>query len=137
MHDGVNEEEDTVKCGGTYSHLLRSGRSITEPTERKISTNSTKNGFDDFAAIQEIGVTEVEQELQQQSWQRVGIRGKVFNEAYESKKLEKRQKKKSKKVEELKLQKQQTNNTALNNLQLQQTTLQITTQTTTLNISKI
>jgi hypothetical protein len=89
--------ETIAKYDGAFSRLLRSGRSIGTPMEANLIPKKQNHDLDDFEVIQEEKVDEVDQGLRQQSWQRVGLRGKVFNEAYETKKLEKWQKKSYKK----------------------------------------
>jgi hypothetical protein len=99
VQDRGNDEEDTAKYDGAFSRLLRSGRSIGTSMEANLMAKKQNHDSGDFDLKQEEKVEEVNQGLRQQSWQRVDLRGKVFNEAYETKKMEKWQKKSHKKFE--------------------------------------
>jgi hypothetical protein len=124
LRDGANVEKDQAKYGGAYSHLLRSGRSITESKERKIGQETTNANFKKSLMIQELKVDEVGQRLRDEDWCRVGQRGKVLYEEYEERKLERRKKNKIVKSRNVKVTK---NNTKNNN------NTQNTTTTTTTN----
>jgi hypothetical protein len=53
LQDSADAEKDQNKCGGAFSHLLRSCRSDYESKERKIAQHNTNRSFGKFELIQE------------------------------------------------------------------------------------